>query len=99
MTNGEKYKTAKERNEAYALYCESMRSSNLAILHNTFEWLELEYDVALKVCPFCGSAAQIIDLNDDEFQYYYVRCTNCKCKIDPCLGKHVAIAAWNRRAK
>lgn len=95
LTNGEKFKTAKERHEAYDIYCESMRSSNLAIMHDKFEWLELEYDVALRVCPFCEGEAKLHKTNS----IYTVHCSNCGAKTVDTITATQAIAAWNRRAK
>lgn len=99
MTNGEKFKTAAERHKGYALYCESMRSSNLAILHDKSEWLELEYEIALRCCPFCGGEATVVDIADPEYKYYQIRCSECACKTEAKLGLDNAISAWNRRVK
>ena len=95
MTNAEKYKTSVERHLAYALYCESMRSHDLAILHDQFDWLELEYDIVLRCCPFCGHDAGEGESNG----MHYVFCTNCSIKTFDSTTRDVAIAAWNRRAK
>lgn len=99
MTNEEKFKTAEERQKAYAIYCESMRSANLAILPGKFEWLGLEYDVVLRVCPFCGGEATVVDIADPEYKYYHIRCSECACKTEAKLGLDNAISAWNRRVK
>jgi Lar family restriction alleviation protein len=99
MTNEEKYKTAEERHIAYAKYCESMRSRNLPIMHDNFEWLALEYDKALdaelKPCPFCGEVAKQRKVNDMHFVY----CVNCAARTVGSVVEDDAIAAWNRRVK
>lgn len=92
MTNGEKFKTAEERHKAYALYCESMRGMNLAILHDTFEWLELEYSIALRVCPFCGGEAVL-----HEGECSFVKCHDCDAESFHGESSDEVVAAWNRR--
>jgi Lar family restriction alleviation protein len=99
MTNGEKFKTAEERSEAYDLYCESMRSCYLAITHNEFEWLELEYTVALRRCPFCGGEAECSYHYTKNYKYAVVRCKQCDAITKLCTAQNEAITAWNRRAK
>lgn len=99
MTNAEKFKTAEERHKAYEIHCESLRSLNIAILHDKFEWLELEYGVALLTCPFCGGNARIIDLTDHEIKSYQIRCSDCMCKTESRVSLHSAVNAWNRRVK
>lgn len=99
MTNGEKFKTAKERHEAYDLYCESCRSLNLAILHDKFEWLELEYKAVLKNCPFCGGEAIIDKETPYMFPIFRVKCSDCEMKTEVHTYKQNAIDAWNRRVK
>lgn len=94
MTNGEKYKTSAERHLAYALYCESMRSHDLAILHDQFEWLELEYDIVLRCCPFCGGES-VLYKGDCSF----VKCHNCGAESFHGESTEEVVAAWNRRVK
>ena len=52
----------------------------------------------LKPCPFCGSEAELVDLDKGA----YVWCTNGKCVMEH--GDHnwtrkYAIESWNRRVK
>lgn len=100
MTNAEKYKTSAERHSAYALFCESMRSHDLAILHDQFDWLELEYDVVLRSCPFCGSEARLIS-NSKKDHYAICRNNDCAAAIvaRSFSSAKEAITAWNRRVK
>lgn len=99
MTNAEKFKTSEERHKGYALYCESMRSANLPILHDKFEWLELEYEIVLRRCPFCGGEA-IVD-KDVPFitPIFRVKCSVCEIGTDIHSYKQCAIDAWNSRVK
>jgi hypothetical protein len=92
MTNGEKYKTAKERNRAYVAYCESMRKENLPIKHGRFEWLELEYKVELKPCPFCGSEASINRGNDPIIYQVMIPSEIYAIPSYPYIGKDKEIA-------
>ena len=56
----------------------------------------------LKPCPFCGSAAKMIDdVRDGIFNYYKIFCTNIYC--DAQMGwrtdADVLAKEWNRRMK
>lgn len=51
----------------------------------------------LKLCPFCGSTAEV--KKDEDRPCYSVSCTGCSVKILHCRSKKVAIEAWNRRQK
>jgi Lar family restriction alleviation protein len=104
MTNGEKFKTAKERAHKFSLFCESQQHGcNDCELTSCsgdecrYAWLDLEYKEELKLCPFCGGEARIIDLEDPEYKYYQIRCSKCMCKTESHLGMEETIAAWNRR--
>jgi Lar family restriction alleviation protein len=106
MTNAEKFKTAEERTEAFDEFCDNNECTRCPLFDTeedrvlcAFSWLDLEYNEELKPCPFCGGEARIIDFEDDEYRYYQICCTKCKCKMDAHIGKHNAIDAWNRRAK
>ena len=54
----------------------------------------------LKPCPFCGSAAKMIDdVRDGIFNYYKIFCTNIYC--DAQMGWRTdadsVVKEWNRR--
>ena len=112
MTNGEKFKTTKERTVAFLKFCAGKickgPDANCIlsdIVHKPathrceFAWLDLEYKEELKPCPFCGSESIAVELHGE----YYVRCANCECQVavvTPLFdSKNEAITAWNRRAK
>lgn len=53
MTNGEKYKTAKERHEAFNEYLSNVGEEKEII--DPFDWLELKAEEEKPMnCPFCG---------------------------------------------
>lgn len=98
MTNGEKFKTASERKIAYSQYCDNCAENNKAVLSN-FDWLDAEYVVKLKPCPFCGSNASLLSGTED----HEVVCSNSVCAAAIIArsfsSPEEAIAAWNRRVK
>ena len=106
MTNGEKYKTSKERRLAFGQFCKSHRecekcpivgSSNESPWGCMFTWLEMEAREEFLRCPFCGGKASAIEvLNYDATA---VRCNGCHASSGNYDTKEDAIAAWNRRAK
>ena len=54
----------------------------------------------LKNCPFCGSEANFIDVDRDD--YIYIMCKdgeNCMANMGPHYTKEAAIKAWNTRAE
>lgn len=95
MTNGEKFKTAKERKEAFESYYRKCLEKNFIVPKCEFDWLDLEYKEALAKCPFCGGEAMERKSNS----VYYVFCTNCSVKTVDSITQDGAIAAWNRRVK
>lgn len=48
----------------------------------------------LKLCPFCGGKAEIIETI---FYDYKVACEECGASIPHCDSEEMAIKAWNRR--
>lgn len=108
MTNGEHYKTAKERTEGVRKFCNTFAGCHECPIHPrkqpydcAYAWLELEYkETELKPCPFCGKVPTLkTELNAcSKPRYYYVACscgatfTNSDCEAD-------AIAMWNRRVE
>lgn len=97
MTNGEKFKTASERKIAYSQYCDDCAENDKAVL-STFDWLDAEYVVKLKPCPFCGDG----DVNTYKCNItdvWYVSCAGCGIRTEGDTSEDIAIAAWNRRAK
>jgi Lar family restriction alleviation protein len=107
MTNGEKFKTVEERGMAFNVYCHKRECFKCELnevnkrpeTNCAFQWLDLEYKEELKLCPFCGGEARIIDLEDPEYKYYQICCSKCMCKTESHLGMEETIAAWNMRVK
>jgi Lar family restriction alleviation protein len=73
--------------------------------------IEVEADVTLKDCPFCGGGAVLKAETDffvqggtfktsNKIARYWVKCTNDKCAASPLAQstQTAAIDAWNRRA-
>jgi hypothetical protein len=98
MTNGEKFKTAKERAKGYALHC-NICFDKILQPKEILEWLDLEYKAELKLCPFCGTEARLISGTED----HYVVCRNDDCAAALVArsfsSEDEAIAAWNMRVK
>jgi hypothetical protein len=106
MTNGEKFKTAKERLENFEEFCDNHRCNDCRFGESASEagcvlgWLDLgDMEDALKPCPFCGSGARLISGLEDHF----VICCNDDCTAALVArsfsSPEEAIAAWNKRAK
>jgi len=57
--------------------------------------IEIEKDVDMKPCPFCGGEPTII--KNDNGSRWFVHCGNCGCKMPqkPTCGE--AIMSWNGR--
>jgi Lar family restriction alleviation protein len=94
MTNGEKFKTAIERREAFKKYF-SKCFKNKESPKEEFAWLELEDKEEILKCPFCGSKADINTVGNK----YFVRCHDCLIETPLYSSYEEVIAAWNRRAK
>jgi Lar family restriction alleviation protein len=104
MTNGEKFKTAEERQSNYNKFCKQyVKWHHCPLCYSArfcrFKWLDLEYKEELKPCPFCGTEARLISGTED----HYVVCRNNDCAAALVArsfsSEEEAIAAWNRRAK
>ena len=112
MTNAEKFKTAKERSQAFKRFCNSHRKglSWIANCANCefkdadekciFLWLAQEAPAEKPLpCPFCGNEPNVYTVNGK----YYIRCSNYNCKVGVCTIAHESeygvIETWNRRAK
>jgi len=105
MTNGEKYKTVKERTEAFDAFCDSHSSKcegcplEKACDDDSyaFAWLELEAEDEKPLpCPFCGGGVVI--------QSGRLECTRPCCGYGIRVGSNYrnadeAIAAHNRVAR
>lgn len=104
MTNQEKYKTAREREQAFVRFCEPRICKECPVHAGhgagngcVLIWLEMEAEEELLPCPFCGGKASAID---SKFSLAtFVRCDNCHSTTGNFKTKEMAIAAWNRRAK
>ena len=99
MTNGEKFKTAKERKVAYYYYCkECCRKDERA--QDKFDWLNLEYiKEKLLPCPFCGSTPVMANnIESMKSLSYYVKCV-CGARFASALSVSAAAEMWNRRVK
>lgn len=113
MTNAEKFKTAKERSQAFGSFCNSHRKGLSCLpacancefkdadIRCTFLWLECETPTEKPLsCPFCEAKGNVIHGgNSRGHLVYFVTCDNCECRTMHYETKSEAIAAWNRRAK
>lgn len=107
MTNQEKYKTAREREQAFVRFCGQHTCNSCPLDERrkvyacgcTFGWLEMEAEeeVTPKPCPFCGGKASAIEVLN--CYAIAVRCDNCHATSGNYDTKEEAITAWNRRAK
>lgn len=100
MTNGEKFKTAKKRTEAFDEFCDNNECTRCPLFDTeedrvlcAFSWLELEAKEEILKCPFCGSKADINTVGNK----YFVRCHDCLIETPLCSSSEEVIAAWNRR--
>ena len=50
--------------------------------------------IELDICPFCGSDAELIEIDEDQF---CVRCNRCNSSTDYYFTELGAQAAWNVR--
>lgn len=108
MTNGEKFKTAKERVIEFERFCTSTTDCGACVLKNCREmdecryaWLDLEAKEELRLlpCPFCGGTPVMADnIETMRSLSYYVRCA-CGARTASALSESVVAEIWNRRAK
>lgn len=104
MTNAEKFKTVKERAEAFNNFCnnnECQKCFDDCLSHAVpclLKWLDLggEEEKPLP-CPFCGEMSTL-DVYF-EFGAYAVSCGHCYYKTPRYESKKKAITAHNRVAR
>lgn len=108
MTNGEKFKTAKERFDEFDKFClrhncDNCPAGTVVSLESecAFNWLELEYKgkEVLRPCPFCSGEAKIIDVHSSYILHHWIECTKCLSRTVAFCNKNEAIDAWNRRGQ
>lgn len=103
MTNGEKYKTLQERQDAFKEFCQRRVCSSCPATRKSknciLGWLELECKgkVELSKCPFCGGEAKIIDFSSSYITHVWIECPKCLSRTVAFCNKEEAITAWNRR--
>lgn len=110
MTNGEKYKTAKERLIAFESWCKcitcgSCEGCELKDIHIEcknglvcpllWPYLEAEEEKPMN-CPFCGANTEVVI---DECGCYVVSCTHCEYGSPAYNKDEFAISAHNRVCK
>jgi Lar family restriction alleviation protein len=108
MTNAERFKTAKEREEGFYDFCDGKNCKECALkdvrnngtaISCPFYWLELQHKKELKSCPFCGGKAKVGSRVGCGVDYYFVECTGCFAKTVSKLQRDEAVDDWNRRAE
>lgn len=104
ITNGDKFKTAEERQSNFNKFCNQyVRCHHCPLGHSSrlgicrFKWLDFEYMEALKPCPFCGGEAEHSFRYTKNYSYSVVGCKQCDAITKLCKTENEAIAAWNRR--
>ena len=94
MTNGEKYKTAKERKVAYIRYCKDCSENEDAVL-DTFDWLDAEYIPPPETIPdIIAEIRKKHPAKDYPAEYGGGEVPNKMRKLADRIE-----AAWNRRTK
>jgi len=104
MTNAEKYKTAKERTDAFVNFCNSrIVCRNCELEHDRdkdgcrFAWLEREADASNPLpCPCCGGAATVVYLTDGKGEAS-VQCKFCGLNTLNYATAEEAVSFWNKR--
>ena len=112
MLNQDKYKTAKERNDAFSEWCFNRDCKTCKLKeHNGFDggdgcrfyWLALEADEEKpEPCPFCGGETHInLGHLKAGVVHYWVDCISPECMYRSAhyTDKDTAIAAHNRVAR
>lgn len=105
MTNGEKYKTAKERILAHKEWCDSHRFKSRNgvcptknCMECVFNWLDLEDEEEKPMnCPFCGGDCIVEETIPSG--HYYCQCISgkhCNYGSGRAESRDKAIAAHNR---
>ena len=104
MTNEQKYKTAKERNDAFSEWCFNRDCKTCELKsHNSFDggdgcrfyWLDLEADEEKpEPCPFCGN--KYLAITKDGNNLWSVSCTACLYESRHHENRDTAISAHNR---
>ena len=105
MKNEEKYKTPKERAEAFDAFCNRQKDWCVECTlgespYCKYEWLELEADTEDEKplpCPCCSGESKLC--TDRASGGGQVRCTVCGLSTLIEHSPAEAIAKWNRRAK
>lgn len=93
MTNGEKYKTAEERAEAYSKTQDVQRGRGFVSPILAFAWLELEAAEEKPLpCPFCGGECEV------GLGRVFCKTQSCYCSKSFDMNEK-AIAAHNRVAR
>ena len=108
MTNGEKFKTVKERTMAFRRFCTGKICKGIEAncifsdkIHDKFHrkcefaWLDLEFTEEPKPCPFCGG--NDIRVYNGDGGDKYAACCGCGSRTDFQTSDEMAIFAWNRR--
>lgn len=108
MTNGEKFKTVKERTMAFRRFCTGKICKGIEAncifsdkIHDKFHhkcefaWLDLEFTEEPKPCPFCGHTEVDIVLSGCHGGFDAC-CKDCGATVIA-VSKTMVIEKWNRR--
>ena len=104
MTNEQKYKTPKERVEAFCKWCFNRTCESCKLKSHNFDggvgckfyWLALEAEEDKpEPCPFCHSETEIVSSNN----IYQVSCVHCLYLSEGCTNEESAISAHNSVAR
>lgn len=109
MTNQERYKTPRERMEAFDAFCDQYKTCKDCQLFTiirrggrsgcVLNWLAQESEEEKPLpCPFCGGGA-IAVFDPTSMEQQHIRCIKCNATSRICDTRAEAVAAWNRRVK